>query len=232
MIDSICNWNFGSISEVVSACIALAAFIGVIYEYLNARRQRRLELAQQLSYQLEQDEMLRFATTSLDWGVGLVPVPEEWRQIVDEKAIVPDRKSMQIALTPEFSRSLQQNKVALMYRHAFVALYNHLERAKDLCDKRAVLLEDLSTLGWVSAQLVDWEYAPKGLAPGFFMDALRGWYPETRLDKFVEKLAQQFPKRRTAAAHVSHKNVEFPAENDGLSSSQPPGDTHSDPESA
>ncbi|WP_140780466.1 hypothetical protein [Mesorhizobium sp. B1-1-9] len=226
MIDSICNWNFGSISEVVSACIALAAFIGVIYEYLNARRQRRLELAQQLSYQLEQDEILRFATTSLDWGVGLVPVPEEWRKIVNEEAIVPDRESMQIALTPEFSPSLQQNKVALMYRHAFVALYNHLERAKDLCDKRAVLSKDLSTLGWVSAQLVDWEYAPKGLAPGFFMDALRGWYPKTGLDKFVEKLARQFPKRRTAAAHVSRTNAESPADNRGEPSG--PGDTHHD----
>ncbi|MER8910968.1 hypothetical protein NKH99_25455 [Mesorhizobium sp. M0854] len=204
------DWSVGSISEMVSALIALAAFVGVLCEYLQTRRRRRLELAQELTSQLELNEILRFATTSLDWGAGLVPVPSEWRAIVDEPAIEPSLESMRIALIPEFSRSLQQDKIALMYRHSFVILFNHLERAKDLCEKRAILIEDLSTLGWVSAQLVDWDYAPRTLARRFFMDALRGWYPGSRLDEFVEELASRFPQRRTAATRLSRESVGGP----------------------
>lgn len=106
--------NVGSVSEIASACAALAALGAVGCEYWHTRRQRRLELAQELAHQLELNDVLRFATTSLDWAVGLVPIPEEWRGVVGKPAIKPDLRAMRAALTPRFPPALQKDPVGLM----------------------------------------------------------------------------------------------------------------------
>lgn len=82
-----------------------------------------------------------------------------------------------------------------------MALFNHFERAKELKDKNAVLVDDLGAFGWVAAELVDWSYAPFGSAVLFFMGAIRGWYCGKGLEEFVRELAARFPKE-TRQTHM------------------------------
>lgn len=189
--------EFGSVADIVSALIAVAAFVGVVREYRQNSRIKRLELVQNLDYTMETDEEIKFAVTSLDWGAGVIPVPTRWREVVNKPGIRPDLRLLGLGVAPGFSKELEDEPVALMYRHCFVALFNHLERVKLLHDKKAIEIEDLNAVSWVASQLVDFPYARQEQRADFFLPAIKRWYLKTALDQFILRLHAHSSSFRT-----------------------------------
>ena len=195
--------EFGNISEQVSATVTVLAFIAVVWEYRHQIRQRRLELAQEISHKLEEDETLLFAVTCLDWAAGTIPIPDRWRAVIDRSEISPNIGLLRVALEPGIANTLQlpsalDSKICLLLRHSFVSLFNQLERLEQLHRCRAVDLEDLSAFGWIAAQLTDWEYIDADERPVFFMNAIISWYKCNDLNRFIYELARQFRNRGTS----------------------------------
>jgi hypothetical protein len=181
--------QIGSISEVISALVTVLALCGVFIEYKEKQKQWRLQLAQEVERQLENNETLSFCITCLDWGAGRVPVPCHWREIVGEPAIVPDVQLMYQALRPELTHEIAQNPKGLLYRHAFVVLFNYLGRVEDLMRRGALLSEDLSELPWVAGQLKAWKYAADPQRKHFFMAAIDDWYPDHKPSALINRLS-------------------------------------------
>ncbi len=175
----------------------------------DARRQNslntrlsRVALAQRMSSELAQDELLSFAVNRLDWGAGLVQLPPSWRAS-PEIAFVPfDIDLFKRALLTDFKVS--RDPIGMLYRHAFVRLYDYLTRVASLEKDGLIELRDLPAHGWIANQLSDWPYINTEERSTFFLAAIKAWYPDGLALNLIESLCKQFPRdRRDAKARPS-----------------------------
>ncbi|TIM05519.1 hypothetical protein [Mesorhizobium sp.] len=65
---------------------------------------------------LESKDILRFAVTSLHWAAGLVPVPQEWRDVVKAPAMRPSIGAVEIVWSsrwePCFELTLTPSRIS------------------------------------------------------------------------------------------------------------------------
>jgi hypothetical protein len=177
----------------VSAGIAMIAFLVVPLGYLRQRRQHQLETALNLIEQIQSDPMASFAITTLDWGTGLMPAPERWKSVVSEP-IAWEGHVIHDALRPKITPTTEVNTTRLLYRHAFVALFNHLERIGELVDKKVLKVEDLRSIAWLCHQLDDWDYAPAAPSKRYFDETLAMWYPNGIPRNLIDRVIKFCPK--------------------------------------
>jgi len=177
----------------VSAIVALAALALVPREYYNQRRQHQLETALGLIDQLRTEEMLSFAVTTLDWGTGKIPAPQLWKSVIDEP-VVWNWQVIHDATRPQITQPTVDDVTRLLYRHSFVALFNHLERMGELLERGVINVEDLRSLSWVCQQLVSWDYAPPPLQNGYFDETLQLWYPGGGPQNLIRAVTARWPK--------------------------------------
>jgi hypothetical protein len=177
--------------EWISACVAVVAFVIAVREYFRHRRESRLQLAQALIASLDTDELLFFSATTLDWGAGLIPVPPSWQAFVGLAQITFDLELIQDALDPDLSAKTATDPIRLLYRHAFVHLFNYLEKIGYLVKDRSIDIKDLPNLVWLSQQLLRWKYAPKEIREKIFKKAIEVWYPDGILLGLLTKLASE-----------------------------------------
>src|SRR5262245_61429307 len=78
------SW-ISALSDVGNTLIAgiVAGFVWI--EYQQHKRTRRAELALSLASAVDADELEDFAVTSLDWGAGIVAVPQRWQHLFSGK---------------------------------------------------------------------------------------------------------------------------------------------------
>jgi hypothetical protein len=192
--------DYGSVSERMSAGVSVLAFVAVVWEYRNQARRTRLELAQTLSRELETDEILLFAVTCLDWTAGTIPIPERWRAVIGKPDYRPDLLLMERALNCQLLPDIINNPSGLLLRHAFVSLFNQIERVQGLYERQAVKMEDLSSFGWIAAQLTNWQYIACGKRRTFFLNAVTAWYG-AKLARFIIALAKFHPEPARRQPH-------------------------------
>jgi hypothetical protein len=194
-----------AIGEIVTACIGIVAGCIAWREYNEKRRRERLALAQRLIDRLSTDEMLRFAVTRLDWGTAILPVPSTWRGIIGEASIKLNVDELYDSLRPGLTDQTRNDPKRLLYRHAFVELFDFLERLDNLLDSEAIEVRDLEPIAWILEQLSDWPYAKPHKPEDFFLPALREWYPgggPLRLFEAVKKPHAHTTNR--TAKHEEH----------------------------
>jgi hypothetical protein len=193
-----------------SVLISVIAFGAVLWEYRRQKQQARLQLAQQMMQRLDDDPMLRFATTALDWGAGLVIVPDSWRGPIDKPVVLFNLDAIWDGLRPKLTPSTESDPLRLLYRHAFVHLFNHLERVGTLVEIGAIDVRDLGPIAWIAHQLLSWSYARGKPPEHFFLPAMRGWYDNGAPEKLVRRLAARFPAAERRAADTPPL-AEYPA---------------------
>ena len=195
----------------LTAITAVLALGGVIFEYGRLRRhssaelaqqkleherqqkQARIELAQRLMEQVETDEMIRFATTSLDWSAGVIPVPMVWRDIIKEPMVQADPAAVIEATQRNLTDRVRNDPKKLLIRHAFVALFNLLDRVESLRSVEAIDIRDLQPIEWIAHRLMKWQYAPGPDKRDQFRGALDGWYEPGKLMRLILLLRNQNP---------------------------------------
>jgi hypothetical protein len=196
-------------AEWISAIIAVFALVAVGVEYFRQKerdaiedtqqkRRDQLQLAQAMIEQLSTNEMLLFATTTLDWGDAIILVPGPWREVVKSPCVHWNLADIRDALQPQLSPETRTNPVRLLYRHAFVQLFNHLERMDDLLRSDAISLSNLKPLSELARQLESWDYA-RGLTleekEQLFSKPIKAWYPDNAPKHFIDAVAKAFPAK-------------------------------------
>jgi hypothetical protein len=207
--------NVDGLGSLIGGICAAVALAGTAWQYFIQKRRREFEVASSLVSALSTDEVLHFAVTCVDWGRGLIPVPQRWEKIIGSPCIthhVPTfGKAVEIKLLPQVSTDPQ----AMLYRHSFVALFDHLERIQQQLDHKAIHLEDLDSLGWLARQLEDWPYAKIWGLDGktFFMNAARAWYDRQAPARLIALLAQRNGLQLRECARSSSAECRLPKEN-------------------
>ncbi|HMB95962.1 MAG TPA: hypothetical protein VKK61_07990 [Tepidisphaeraceae bacterium] len=177
-----------------SVLVSVIAFGAVVVEYRRQTRRHRLEIAQNLIEQLDEDDMLRFAVTTLDWGAGLVIIPESWRSVIDKPSVEFQLDVILDALRPELTSVTARDPLHLLYRHSFVRLFNHLERISVLLESGAVDVNDLQPIAFVAHQLLQWSYASVEKGDEIFREAMKRWYPDDAPNRVVTLISKRFPQ--------------------------------------
>ena len=67
--------DHSGLAEWITALISVLAFVGVVVEYRRQKKRERLQVAQEMIEKFSTDDMLMFATTTLDWGARLFLCP-------------------------------------------------------------------------------------------------------------------------------------------------------------
>jgi hypothetical protein len=195
------NWHEWLKPELLTALVAIAAFFFGVFEYRRRREhaelehvrqkaQFQLELAQKLIEHFDSDEMISFAVTVLDWGGGIIVVPAAWRDVIGKPGITPSPLEVIAATQYKLTPETKKDATRLLYRHAFVRLFNHLERIEDLRASDAIRVTDLQPVTWLAQELHRWTYYPKTEWP--FQGAMDGWYPKGKLKGLVEALLLKY----------------------------------------
>jgi hypothetical protein len=180
--------------DVANVVVILVTLVGLWFafnEYQDQRRRAKLELAQELVRRFDEDDMIDFAVTTLDWAEGLLPVPVPWRDVVKEVAIKPDIALLEEALQPDLTDNIAKNPIGLLFRHSFVRLFNHLENIQDLRSRKSIEDADLAPIAYILAQLAKWKYAPQERTQHFFRKSLDDWYPGGKLLRLLDELVSK-----------------------------------------
>lgn len=185
-------------ADWLSAIVGVLALIAVWIEYARQKGLARQQLAQELSARLDTNEMVAFAVTVLDWGSAIVIVPEAWREAIGRAAVDWNIDDIRDAVQRNLTPTTAANPVRLLHRHAFVQLFNQLERIAEFEQTGALRIDDLRSFDWLAHELVAWRYAPVEERKDFFKGALDHWYPDSNLMPLLERICTRFPKKTAA----------------------------------
>jgi hypothetical protein len=126
----------------------------------------------------------------------LIPVPLSWQAFVGSSKVEFDFELIRDALAPQLSHTTATDPVRLLYRHAFVHLFNHLEKIGYLVRDGSISVKDLPNLVWLSQQLLSWNIAPTESRDKIFKEAIELWYPDGVVLGLLNALATESRHRK------------------------------------
>lgn len=171
------------LNKLVTPVIAGVSAFYVWLQYQRARRWKATDLAATLVGKLETDPSLSLSCHALDWGVGPLLIPEQYRAFFPRDAsgeypgvMQHDPAVLARAVEPELNAVTLAEPRGLVYRHCFVKLFDHLESISTLLESGQLRREDLGDLRYWLEMLHEYPYAP-GTPNGrqMFRPALKAW---------------------------------------------------------
>jgi hypothetical protein len=177
-------------ADVAQTIIAIVAALVVWYEYIEHKKARRADLAATLIARLDADELIAFAVTSLDWGGGLVVVPPAWRDLLENRKPLYEAAIVEDALSPNLNISTAMDPLRMLYRHAFVRLFNHLQVVAVHVKRDPALISGLEPMADLAHRLSRPLYIP---SRELYRNAIAAWYP-ANVWALIERLDKWFPE--------------------------------------
>jgi hypothetical protein len=171
------------VNKLGTPVIAAVSAFYVWLQYRRARRWKATDLAASLVGTLKTDAALSLACQALDWGVGPLLIPEQFRPFFprEESGEYPgvmrhDPSILALAVEPQLNAATLDEPRGLVYRHCFVRLFDHLENIAALLEDGQLRKEDLGDLKYWLTKLHDYPYAPDiGRGMDVFRPALEDW---------------------------------------------------------
>ncbi len=162
------------------------AAVSATYAYLQYRRSQKWkssDLAASLMEKLSSDPQLALACHSLDWGVGPLIVPEQYRELLrkDREEFVPtimQHEPMILcrALEPYLNEETVREPRGLIYRYAFIRLFEHLHLIATLLESRQIRVADIEGLRYWLRALRAYPYSPPDIdSKAVFSPAIEIW---------------------------------------------------------
>ncbi|HEX6749384.1 MAG TPA: hypothetical protein VF092_18965 [Longimicrobium sp.] len=152
-------------------------------QYRRAKRWKATDLAATLLEKLDTDRSLALATQALDWGVGPLIIPEEYRPLFrkdaqgDAPAVMDhDPKVLAIAMEPNLNPETLKDPRGLVYRYCFIKLFSYLDHVYKLLRDGQLHDADIEDLKYWVEQIRCYRYAPnKAARESVFQPALPAW---------------------------------------------------------
>ncbi|WP_285578149.1 hypothetical protein [Geothrix limicola] len=148
---------------------AVSAFY-VFLQYRRTQKWKSKDLAATLVEKLSIDQSLSLACQALDWGVGPLIIPEEYRELFRSEGLsyLPgvmqhDPMVLCVAVKPRLDPSTLKDPRGLVYRNCFIKLFDHLETISKLLDNGQIELSDLQGLDYWLNSIRDYIYSPDGI---------------------------------------------------------------------
>jgi hypothetical protein len=130
----------------------------------NAARWKRAELASSYLIPLFEDAELAFALRCIDWGRGVIPIPERHLAMfpAEKKTIEHDPDLVAAAMEPMLRHDVSINPQGMLYRLALDALFTRFEWIGYRVSNGLIQIDDVRDLAYWMKALADWPYAPDG----------------------------------------------------------------------
>jgi hypothetical protein len=168
------------ISKLATPIIGTVSAFYVYLQYQRAQKWKANDLAQTLLQKLDSDQCL---TLALDWGVGPLIIPEQYRPLFspNEKEELPalmqhDPSVLAEAMLPKLKESTLKNPSGLVYRYCFIKLFSYLDNIYKLLDDGQIGVENISEIIYWLEMIRDYKYAPTGMdGKTIFQPSLYKW---------------------------------------------------------
>lgn len=162
------------------------AAVSAFYVYLQYRRSQKwkaADLAQTLLQKLDSDQALALACQALDWGVGPLIIPDQYRPLFHsgEQDKTPavmqhDPKVMCVAVEPYLDKSTLLDPRGLVYRYCFIKLFSYFDNMYKLVLTGQLFVEDISEVRFWLQRIQNYIYAPPGReGHSIFQPTLYAW---------------------------------------------------------
>jgi hypothetical protein len=140
----------------------------------NAARWKRAELASSYLIPLFEDAELGFALRCIDWGKGVIPVPERHLAMFRGEKTIEHKPVLVVqAMEPVLRPDVSSNPQGMLYRLALDALFTRFEWIGYRVSNNLIQIEDVPDLEYWMKSLADWPYAPSPDKRGVFLTFLR-----------------------------------------------------------
>jgi hypothetical protein len=171
------------INKLATPSIAAISAFYVYLQYERAQRWKATDLAATLLEELNTDQALALACQALDWGVGPLIIPDQYRPLFrsevtgEAPGIMPhDPNVLCLAVKPILNEPTLRDPRGLVYRHCFIKLFTYLDNIFKLLAEGQLREKDIEEVKYWLKKLRSYDYAPKGTDGTIvFQPALRGW---------------------------------------------------------
>lgn len=173
----------GIVGTFATPSIAAISAFYVFLQYRRAQRWKATDLAATLLERLDTDQSLALACQALDWGVGPLIIPDQYRPLfgTDAPGEVPsvmdhDPNVLFAAVQPKLNKQTLRDPRGLVYRYCFIKLFTYLDNMSKLLADGQLREKDIDELEYWLKRLRKYEYKPvdkKGTL--VFQPALRAW---------------------------------------------------------
>jgi hypothetical protein len=173
----------GIIGTFATPFIAAISASYVLLQYRRAQRWKATDLAAVLLEKLDTDQSLALACQALDYGVGPLIIPDQYRPlfVADASGKVPsvmdhDPNVLFEAVQPILNKKTLQDERGLVYRYCFTKLFNYLDNISKLLADGQLREKDIAELKYWLRLLRYYIYKP-GPKDGtlVFQPALHEW---------------------------------------------------------
>ena len=161
---------------------AISAFY-VFLQYRRAQRWKATDLAAAVLERLNTDQALALACQALDWGVGPLIIPDQYRPLFpsDVSGEAPgvmdhDPNVLSLAVQPRLNEPTLCDPRGLVYRYCFIKLFTYLDNMFRLLADGQLRKGDIDDVKYWLERLRNYEYAPAETEGTLvFQPALRAW---------------------------------------------------------
>jgi len=171
------------VSKLAPPSIAAISVFYVFLQYRRAQRWKATDLAATLLEKLNTDQALVLACQALDWGIGPLIIPDQYRPLFPENASGESPSVMEHnpvvlcrAVEPKLNDATLRDPRGLVYRYCFIRLFNHFDSMFKLLADEQVLKGDIDEVKYWLEMLRDYPYAPATIkGTDVFQPAVRKW---------------------------------------------------------
>lgn len=164
--------------------IAAASATYAYLQYRRGQRWKSSDLAASLMEKLSSDPQLALACQALDWGIGPLIIPEQYRELFRQPKAerVPgimqhDPAILCRALEPRLNKETLEEPRGLIYRYTFIQLFEHLNLIASMLETKQIRLKDIKEgLHYWLETLREYPYAPADIdSRSVFAPAMERW---------------------------------------------------------
>jgi hypothetical protein len=171
------------VSKLGTPSIAAISAFYVFLQYRRAQHWKATDLAATLKEKLQTDQALALACQALDWGVGPLIIPEQYRPLFPSDASGEAPSVMQhdpnvlcLAVQPMLDLRTLNDPRGLVYRYCFIKLFDYLDNLSRLLADKQVFDADIEEVKYWLGKVGEYPYAPATIyGTKVFQPALRAW---------------------------------------------------------
>jgi len=177
----------GNLGTGLGALVATVTAGYLAIQHRRTKRWKANDLAAAWLQKLDSDQCLAMACQSLDWGVGPLIIPEQYKALfrdLDGTAVQQphpeimehDPQVMYEALQPRLTSKTLSSAEGLLYRFCFDKLFAYFDQVYCLLEDGQLAERDLSSLSYWLARLRCYQYPPAGVdGREVFVPAVQRW---------------------------------------------------------